>query len=172
MKLDDDDFVLFGLPQSFRIDPAELDRRWRDLQSKVHPDRFAADGGAAQRLAMQWAMRVNQAHRRLKNPVDRAAYLCTLAGTPVDAAGNSAMPAAFLVQQMAWREALDDADDAAALDRLDAVVAADQSRRLAALETALDVSRDHAAAAAEVRALMFLSKFRDDLRRRQEAFEQ
>jgi len=62
MKLDDDDFTLFDLPRRHALDRAEIDSRWRALQSQVHPDRFAAQGDAAQRLAMQWAVRVNQAH--------------------------------------------------------------------------------------------------------------
>ena len=67
MKLDDDDFALFGLPRRFALDRAGLDARWRELQAEVHPDRFAAEGAAAQRVAMQWAVRVNEAYRRLKD---------------------------------------------------------------------------------------------------------
>ena len=75
----------------------------------MHPDRFAAEGAAAQRVAMQWAVRVNEAYQRLKDPLKRAAYLCELHGAPIDAENNTAMPRDFLMQQMEWREALDDA---------------------------------------------------------------
>ena len=81
----------------------------------MHPDRFAGEGAAAQRIAMQWAVRVNEAYQRLKDPLKRAAYLCELRGAPIEAESNTAMPAAFLMQQMAWREALDEAADAAAV---------------------------------------------------------
>ena len=118
MKLDDDDFTLFGLPRRFALDRAGLDQRWRDLQSEVHPDRFAAQGEAAQRLAMQWAVRVNEAYQRLKDPLRRGAYLCELAGAPIQAENNTAMPPAFLMQQMAWREALDEADGDALVPEL------------------------------------------------------
>lgn len=111
MKLDDDDFALFGLPRRQALDRAALDATWRRLQAEVHPDRFAGQGAAAQRVAMQWSVRVNEAYRRLKDPVQRAAVLCALAGVPIDAERNTAMPASFLMQQMAWREALDDAAD-------------------------------------------------------------
>ena len=110
MKLDDDDFTLFGLREGFALDARMLDQRWRELQAEVHPDRFAADGAAAQRIAMQWAVRVNQAYRRLKDPLQRAAYLCERRGAPIDAERNTAMPPVFLAQQMAWREALDEAE--------------------------------------------------------------
>ena len=99
MKITDDDFSLFGLPQRHALDRADLDVRWRDLQARVHPDRFASEGAAAQRLAMQWAVRVNQAYQRLKDPLSRAAYLCELRGVLIDAERNTAMPAAFLMQQ-------------------------------------------------------------------------
>ena len=103
MKLGDDDFTLFGLPPRQALDRADLDARRRELQARVHPDRHAAEGASAQRLAMQWAVRVNEAYERLKDPLTRAAYLCALRGMAVDAERNTAMPAAFLAQQMAWR---------------------------------------------------------------------
>ena len=85
MKLDDDDFTLFGLAARFALDRPDLDARWRALQAQVHPDRFASQGAAASRVAMQWAVRVNEAHGRLKDPLRRAAYLCELRGVPIGA---------------------------------------------------------------------------------------
>ena len=74
-----DDFALFGLPRRFALDRGELDARRRALQAEVHPDRFAGADGAARRAAMQSAVRVNEAHARLADPLKRAAYLCELA---------------------------------------------------------------------------------------------
>jgi molecular chaperone HscB len=76
---------------------------------------------------MQWAVRVNEAYQRLKDPLSRAAYLCQLRGQPVDAERNTAMPAAFLMQQMEWREALEAADTALQVQALDESVARDQA---------------------------------------------
>lgn len=167
MNFSDDDFSLFGLPRRQGQDRAEIDARRRELQARVHPDRFAAEGAAAQRLAMQWAVRVNAAWQRLKDPLARAAYLCELRGVPVDAERNTAMPAVFLMQQMAWREALDDAGDAAAaVAALDAQVRREEESMRAALATLLDERDDTAAAAAQVRALMFVARFREDIARR------
>jgi molecular chaperone HscB len=171
MKLDDDDFTLFGLPQRQTLDRAEIDARWRALQAEVHPDRFATEGAAAQRVAMQWAVRVNEAYRRLKDPLARATLLCSLRGAPVRAEDNTAMPADFLHQQMAWREALDEAGALPAVEALAAEVRADEARRFAAVAQALDEDQDPAAAARQVRALMFLARFRQDLARRLEAYE-
>lgn len=171
MNLGDDDFTIFGLPRRFAQDRAELDRRWRQLQAEVHPDRFASEGPGAQRLAMQWAVRVNEAYARLKDPLARAAYLCELRGAAIDAERNTAMPAAFLVQQMAWREALEDAADGAEVERIDDEIAGAERALLAEVESKLDTLGDAAAAAADVRALMFVRRFREDVERRLEALD-
>lgn len=166
MNLADDDFTLFGLPPRQALDRAQLDERRRQLQARVHPDRFAGEGAAAQRLAMQWAVRVNEAWQRLKDPLSRAAYLCELRGAPIAAENNTAMPREFLQQQMAWREALDDAGSAAELQALDDTVAAHERMLHAQLASLLDEQGDTAAAAAQVRALMFVSRFRESLAQR------
>ena len=172
MTLDSDDFELFGLPRRFQLDRAVLDTRWRALQAEVHPDRFAAQGQAAQRVAMQWAVRVNEAYQRLKDPLKRAAYLCELAGQRIDAENNTAMPGAFLMQQMEWREALDDAQGEAEVEALAAQVAARRRETLADVQRLLDDEQDAAAAAQQVRALMFIERFAEDVDRRLEALGQ
>jgi molecular chaperone HscB len=170
MNLADNDFVVFGLPERFAIDRAELDARRRQLQGHAHPDRFAAEGEAAKRVAMQWSVRINEAYARLRDPLARAAYLCALRGAPVDAERNTAMPAAFLMQQMHWREALDDAaDDVSALQSLDDEVGQVERQTLHEVAVLLDDDGAPAAAAERVRALMFIGKFRRDLAERLEA---
>jgi len=168
MKLTDDDFSLFGLPQRQRQDRAEIDARWKALQAQVHPDRFASEGAAAQRVAMQWAVRVNEAHKRLRDPLARAAYICELRGAPIQANENTAMPASFLMEQMEWREALDDAADTAAVETIDAQVAERERALLDDLQRLLDDLNEPAKAAGEVRALMFIQRFRSDIDKRLE----
>ena len=171
MNLGDDDYTLFGLPKHFALDRADIDARRRDLQARVHPDRFASEGAAAQRVAMQWAVRVNEAWQRLKDPLSRGAYLCELRGVPINAERNTAMPAAFLMQQMDWREALDDAEGQPAVEALDAAVAADERAMFGKLTTLLDEDSNTAAAAVQVRALMFVARFRQDIARRLDALD-
>jgi molecular chaperone HscB len=172
MKLDSDDFELFDLPRRHAIDRGALDARWRALQAEVHPDRFAVEGAAAQRVAMQWSLRVNEAYQRLKDPLRRAAYLCELAGQRVDAENNTAMPAAFLMQQMEWREALDAAQGAEPVLALADEVAGRRQSALDELQATLDVAGDAAAAAQQVRALMFVERFAADLDDRLQALGQ
>ena len=171
MKLTDDDFTLFGLPPAQRLDRAALDDCRRRLQAEVHPDRFASEGAAAQRVAMQWAVRVNEAWQRLKDPLSRAAYLCELRGAPIAAESNTAMPPEFLLQQMAWREGLDEAADAPAVQALDDAVMREERVLHEHLARLLDDENDPAAAAAQVRALMFVTRFREDLARRLDRLE-
>jgi molecular chaperone HscB len=120
---------------------------------------------------MQWSVRVNEAYQRLKDPLKRAAYLCTLHGVAIDAESNTAMPAEFLVQQMQWREALDEAADEPAVDALAQQVANAQRDMIDALRTLIDQRQDWPAAAAQVRALMFVRRFADDVARRIETLQ-
>ena len=172
MNLQSDDFELFGLERCFAQSPSAVDARWKDLQREAHPDKFSLQGAAAQRVAMQWSVRINEAYQRLKNPMRRAAYLCELHGSPIRAEDNTSMPTAFLMQQMEWREALDDANTAPALDALDDAVAQTRGQALARCEQLIDVQRDFAAAAQEVRALMFIARFGEDIERRREQLGQ
>lgn len=157
-----DHYALFGLEPRFALDEAALDRAYRDLQSRVHPDRFAAATPPERRVAMQWAARANEAYQTLRAPLARAAYLCERRGAPVQAESNTSMPADFLMQQMRWREALDEARAAAdgvALSALRVEVQARRAQTLDALARALDAESDAPRAAALVRELMFIEKF-------------
>ena len=171
ISLQANDFELFDVPVQYAQDRAQLDARWKALQREAHPDRFAAEGAAAQRVAMQWSVRINEAYQRLKDPLKRAAYLCELQGAPVQAENNTAMPAAFLMQQMEWREALEDADSAPAVQALSDEVLAQRKARLARVTQLLDVDAKPADAALEVRALMFIDRLLEEIDARLEHYE-
>ena len=160
-----DHFALFDLPARFAIDEASLEQAYRRVQAQVHPDRFAAAGAAERRVAMQWAARANEAFRTLRSPVARAAYLCERHGQPIEAESNTAMPAEFLHQQMHWREELDAARDGG-LEAARALASEVEARRqevLARVASALDERHDYADAAAGVRELHFIDRFRGEL---------
>lgn len=168
-------FALFGLPETFALDLARLERARLAVQSQVHPDRFTAGTDRDKRLAMQWAAQANTAYLTLKSPVQRAIYLCERRGVPIQAENNTAMPTDFLMQQMQWREALDDlrgAPNPAALEALQAEVQAQRAQRLAAIERALDSDNAPEQAAEQVRALLFLDRFADELRRAKDSAPQ
>ena len=166
-----DDFSLFQLPRAYALDRALLDARWKDLQREAHPDKFAAQGSAAQRVAMQWSVRINEAYQRLKDPLKRAAYLCELGGAPIRAEVNTAMPTDFLMQQMAWREALDEAHTLAALQDLHDEVARARQAHLQRCEQQIDAAQNFSQAADTVRALMFIERFAGDIETRLDSMD-
>ncbi len=159
MNLQSNDFELFDVPALFKQDRAALDARWKDLQREAHPDKFAAQGAAAQRVAMQWSVRINEAYARLKDPLKRATYLCELNGAPINAHTNTTMPPAFMMMQIEWREALEEATTAAELETISDEAAQYERGQLLKIEQLIDVTHDYAAAANEVRALMFVARF-------------
>ena len=108
---------------------------------------------------MQWSVRINEAYQRLKDPLKRAAYLCELQGAPVQAENNTTMPASFLMQQMQWRENLEDTDSAHGLEVLAQEVAQAQRQVLQTVADLLDLAKDPAQAVGQVRALMFIDRF-------------
>lgn len=171
MTLDQDDFALLGLPRQFELDATTLGARWRELQSRVHPDRFAAEGPAAQRLAMQWAVRVNEAHRRLKDPLTRATYLCELAGHGVQSRDSVPVPQEVLTRQMQWHEALTEASSADAVKTLDNEVAIRLKTVHDAVCSDLDDRHDARAALPKLREWMFLARLREQIEQRLEALE-
>ena len=166
MNLQSTDFELFQLPVQYAQPRELLDARWKELQREAHPDKFAAQGAAAQRLAMQWSVRINEAYQRLKDPLQRAAYLCEMHGAAIRAENNTAMPPAFLIQQMEWREALEDASTLAQLEQIAQETAAAHKTQLAVIEHALDVEKDYAKAARDVRSLMFIQRFVSEIENR------
>jgi len=164
ISLQANDFELFGMPIQFAMTRDVLDVRWKELQREAHPDRFAVEGAAAQRIAMQWSVRINEAYQRLKDPVKRAAYLCELHGAPVNAENNTAMPAVFLMQQMTWREALDETQTQAELETLLSEVQRTHQQALIDMAQAIDDLGDYSAAVGQVRALMFIDRFASEVR--------
>jgi molecular chaperone HscB len=158
-------FDLFQLPQRFAIDRKALDAAYHDVQNQVHPDKFVNATDAEKRVAMQWATRANEAYLTLKSPLKRATYLCELHGIDLQTESNTAMPSAFLIQQMAWHEALDDAkaaSDSAALDVLESELRVVRDAAVADIAHLLDAEK-FVAAAEGVRQLMFLEKFGEEV---------
>jgi molecular chaperone HscB len=151
-------FELFGLAPAFAVDAAALDRAYREIQSRVHPDRFAHAGDAERRASMQWTTRVNEAYSTLKSPVQRAKYLLELNGVDVGFETNTRMPGDFLQRQLELRETLAGAHQPEALDALLAEVRGEQRLLVQGIAQLIDDRKDYPAAAGEVRKLMFLDK--------------
>jgi len=162
--LKDDHFSLFGLPARYDLDITALERVWRECAARVHPDRYATATPAEKRVAVQWAARVNEAYRVLRDPLSRARYLCEQGGVDLQAENNTAMAPAFLLQQMQWRERLDEVrGDAQGLTALAAELDEARAAMQAQVRCLLDEASDTAQAAQRVREWMFLQKLADDV---------
>ena len=154
-------FELFGLSPAFALDADALERSYREIQSRVHPDRFAHAGDAERRASLQWTTRVNEAYRTLKSPVQRAKHLLELHGVDVAFETNTQMPADFLMQQLELREELESAvgkKDAAGLDRLRLSLRGLKASLEKQIGEAIDGRHDYPGAAGPVRKLMFLDR--------------
>lgn len=161
-----DFFSLFNLPRRFQLDRDILERDYRELQSRVHPDKFAHLSDGERRLSVQWATRVNEAYQTLRSPLARGRYLLSLHGVDTQEETNTAMPVDFLMQQMELREVLEAARqsrDMAALDALEARVKQMIHVLHQQLALALDEQHDDAAAAGIVRKLRFMEKIVEEI---------
>ena len=164
LSASDDYFRFFGLNQQFKIDLPALEQAYLAIQKEVHPDRHARGSDAEQRLAMQMATLANTALQTLKNPIQRGLYICQLHGVDAKLETNTAMPAAFLMKQMDWRENLDEqAEDLAALDALMAEVQESKQDTLTEIAQAIDGAKNYARAAELLRGLLFIDKFAIEL---------
>jgi molecular chaperone HscB len=157
-------FALFQLPQQFNIESATLDTHYRKLLAEVHPDKFVNGSPAERMQSMQQATLANEAYQTLKQPTARARYLLQLAGVTTDEENNTAMPADFLMAQMEWREAMDDARFAKDIAALDALLADMKAQALALQQQVADqITQAPEQAAMTVRKLQFIDKVSADV---------
>ena len=168
MSLDfhQDFFTLFSLQTHYQLDSALLEQRFHALQMQVHPDKFSHLPEAERRVSMQWATRVNEAYQTLVDPIRRARYLLSLHGVSTGEEANTAMPGAFLMEQMEWREAIQEARDTrdmAVLEELESRLQHETHALQQQLAVKIDTEHDYTAAAALVRKLKFLEKLGQDI---------
>jgi molecular chaperone HscB len=167
-------FELFGLAPAFGLDKEMLEKAYREIQSQVHPDRFAHAGDAERRASLQWTTRVNEAYRTLKDPVQRAKHILELHGVDVGFETNTHMPADFLLQQLDLREELEGAirrKDAASLDALRKTLQGEKHLLESQIGDDIDVKRDYEGSAGQVRKLMFLDRLDAEIDSAYEAIE-
>jgi molecular chaperone HscB len=160
----DDYFDLFQLKPQFKIDRQALESAYLTVQQKVHPDMHAQASDSDKRVSMQLSALANSAYRTLMNPIQRGLYMCGRNGVDPQLETNTAMPAQFLMQQMEWRETLDDVrDQPSKLDELYKEVEQTRANLLKEVETSIDGANDFELAAKQLRALLFIDKFSAEL---------
>jgi molecular chaperone HscB len=174
MDFSQNHFTLFGLPVAFSIDSARMEQAYRDIQTQVHPDKFAHSSEQERRLSMQWATHANEAFQTLKKPLARARYLLSLHGVDTEEESNTAMPIDFLMEQMEWREAIGGAktsQDASALEQLHDRLRKETRQQHLELGNLIDESADYATAAGLVRKLKFMEKLGEEIDNALESIE-
>lgn len=160
----DDYFALFQLKPQFKIDRQALESAYLTVQQKVHPDMHAQASDSDKRVSMQLSALANSAYRTLMNPIQRGLYMCGRNGVDPQLETNTAMPAQFLMQQMEWRETLDDVrDHPSKLDELYKEVEQTRANLLKEVEASIDGANDFELAAKQLRALLFIDKFSAEL---------
>jgi len=159
-------FELFGLPARFDIDSKELARRHRELIRLWHPDRFAQGSSQERRLAVEMSANLNDGLKVLREPVDRARYFLALNGVSTDEETDTAMDASFLLEQMAWRERLEESGgDQGLIEALIAEVAGLNAHKEELLTRVLTEAGAEGFSAARklVREMQFLRRFAREL---------
>ena len=161
-------FELFGLKPTFNIELATLESSYRKIQSETHPDRFVTASPTEKLVSMQQATFANEAYLILKKPANRAQYLLELQGITAISETNTAMSTEFLMQQMEWREATEDAiasKDIIALENLLSEIRIESKKLQLEITNFLDVKNEYIAATDATRKLIFLDKVSEDINR-------
>jgi len=157
-------FDTLGLPLRFDLDPQDIERRYRDLQRTVHPDRHTNAAPATRRAALSGAVSVSEAYRTLRDEVLRAEALLRALGRPVDLETAKAEPE-LLMEMMELRESLQEArvaGDARRVDGLRSRVVAERDTTLAEL-TQKFVVGDLDRATALVSRLRYYRRFLEEV---------
>ena len=161
-------FELFGLKNTYKLDAITLETNYRAIQSASHPDRFVTATSTEKLHSMQTATLANEAYLILKNPANRAKYCLALQNIDAVNELNTSMPADFLMQQMVWREAIEEAKNAkntGALEQLLTEMQAEAACLQTELIDLLDEKKDYMSATDATRKLIFIDKVSADIRK-------
>lgn len=159
-------FQLFSLPETFALDLDQLNLAYRNLQSQVHPDRFASGTEAERLQALQRASVLNQAHTTLSSPLLRAEYLLQCQGINTHKTDQSDLSPGLLMEQIQWREALEDIPrDESSLGRLEKLSQEVEARLRQEEQGFADAFASHTLTEARrhFHALQYLYKLRSEI---------
>lgn len=168
-------FTLFDLPLAFELNTNELAIKYRDMQRAVHPDKFAGSSEQEVLIAVQKTAQINDAYQTLKDPLRRAEYLLSMQGLNLNGETSTVKDMQFLMQQMEWREQLQDIRHSEQPEQLIAQLKATFSSYEESVYTVLipllaksDVNTLEQAADL-IRKLKFMAKLQDELIRAEDA---
>lgn len=158
-----DAFDVLGLAPSFDLDSQLLERRYRDLQRALHPDRFVKAPASERRASLARAVSVNEAYRTLRDELKRAELLLARGGAEVGEGSGPPADPALLMEVMELREALSEtkaSGDLTARARLVEIVNERSEEATFSLRTALGALAGGPDAEARADAARALSRLR------------
>lgn len=106
-----DHFSVLGLRPELDLSRSDLDRAFRVVSARVHPDRFAAAPDRLRRLAFEHTAQVNAAYKLLRDRYARAEYLVARLGVDVSGEGGRVSNAPFLLKMLDLQEQVESATD-------------------------------------------------------------
>jgi molecular chaperone HscB len=160
-------FELFSLPATMGLDPEALERGYRDLSRRVHPDRFGRSSSLERKLALEQTTFANDAYRTLREPRTRAEYLMRLRGREVGKEEHRVHDVEFLDRMLELRDRLSEMRSEAEAEPLRAEVQAEHASSLSRLEAFFDRGRgDQDEAQVMLERLRFFERFLSELEAR------
>jgi molecular chaperone HscB len=105
-----DYFSFLGLPRRLLIDLQDLERRFRELSRKFHPDYFYNASPTERIASLERSSYLNDAYRVLRDPASRIEHLLAIEGLPPARSdgGSVKVPPALLEEVFALNEELDE----------------------------------------------------------------
>jgi len=102
-------FEILGIPASFHVDRARLEKAYKKRSRRLHPDRFAMGTPRERRFSLEHTTALNDAWRILRDPLKRSEYLLGLWGRPTAESSQAPLPPDFLETIMELRENIGEA---------------------------------------------------------------
>lgn len=168
-------FALFGFEEVFDIDLSRLSKTYQSLAQVTHPDKFSQAGDSEKLIAVQKSAQVNDGYQVLKHPLSRAEHLLFLRGIHLSHETKTLQDPTFLMQQMEWREQLEDiehaSDQETALETLDQELQQQSRIQYNELQQLLEANTDEsdALAADKIRKLKFMEKLHHEIELKEDA---
>ena len=109
-----DFFSFYGLPQTFRPDPALVRRQYYALSREHHPDRYAGSDDIKIAETLQMSALNNEAYRTLSDADATFGYILRLHQI-IEEEESYKLPPEFLMEMMELNEAVDEGGEEAKL---------------------------------------------------------
>jgi molecular chaperone HscB len=148
-------FEIFNLPAKFDVDLVALQKNYREIQKKIHPDKFTTSTENEKIQSMIKSTEINDAYKTLKLPIKRASYLTSLHASDK----KIILPPEFLMQQMEWEEYFESIQTKKGkIHEFDSLINNKKNDLIELLQNQIDQKKDWDAAAITIHKLQFVEQ--------------